>query len=238
MRLDKDERELNQRNINRILALNLSAEDTLCFVLTADTQGFYEANEALVAELNKRNDIDFVLLGGDITDFGLLKEFRWVHESFEKLKVPYVAVIGNHDATGNGKQVFRAMYGDFDFSFTVARRKFIFLNTNHLEFDHQAPDLDWLESAFGDAATYDQVFVVSHIPPSSPEFGKEKAERYGQLLKKHKASLSIHGHTHNFKYYKLEEDGVQHLNVATTNKREYVVMRVFGKQVDFERVNF
>ncbi|MDX5420632.1 MAG: metallophosphoesterase [Hymenobacteraceae bacterium] len=238
VRLSKDEQGLNQRNIERILSLNLSPADTLRFVLTADTQGFYEDNEALVKELNKRGDINFVLLGGDITDFGLLKEFRWVHESFDKLKVPYVAVIGNHDATGNGKQVFKAMYGEYDFSFTVAKRKFIFLNTNYLEFGKQAPDLDWLDSAFGDPSTYDHVFVVSHIPPASPEFGEENAVRYGEILRRRKASLSIHGHTHNFKYYKMQEEGVYHLDVATTNKREYIVMSVFGKHVDFERVKF
>ncbi|MCC9137844.1 metallophosphoesterase family protein [Pontibacter silvestris] len=238
VRLDKNERDVNNRSIERIKALNISPSDTLRFVLTADVQGFYSDDDDLVDALNKRNDIAFVLLGGDITDFGLLKEFKWIYQSFERMKVPYVAVIGNHDATNNGKQVYEAMYGDFNFSFTVADRKFIFLNTNYLEFDKNAPDLEWLESELADASSYLNTFVVSHIPPTNVEFGADKATEYENLLEQHNVSMSIHGHNHNYDYYKVKEGGVDHLNVSTTSKREYIVMNVIGKDVQFERVNF
>jgi len=257
VRLKRDEQQLNAKNMAKIEALDLAADDTLHFVLTGDTQGFYEDDDAMVAHVNTRNDVAFVLYAGDITDFGLLKEHKLIHKSLGKLDVPCVAVVGNHDATNNGKEIYKAMYGAYNFSFIVGRRKFIFLNTNYLEFDKQAPNLDWLEQQFADSSLYDQVFVVSHIPPTSGEFGKEKALRYEQIINKHKVNFSLHGHNHTFDYYRMAADGipvrnesfgsnqgnatkagVEHLHVPTTSKREYIVVTAYTGGVDFEQVSF
>ncbi|TXK51887.1 metallophosphoesterase [Pontibacter qinzhouensis] len=238
VRLKPEERNINEQHIARILAEQPSSSDTLTVALTADTQGFYADNDDMVHHMNHRDDIAFVLHAGDITDYGLLKEFRWIHRSLDRLRVPYVAVIGNHDAVGNGQDVYRAMFGKFDFSFAVGSSKFIFLNTNFLEFDFKAPDLDWLETQLQDRASYKTVFVVSHIPPTSFEFGEHNNDRYQRLLEKYNVSLSIHGHTHRYDFYKVEEEGVDHLTVATTNEREYMVMQIVGEQFKLERVNF
>ncbi|WP_187261551.1 metallophosphoesterase family protein [Pontibacter beigongshangensis] len=238
VRLQPEDRKINEQHIARIQNLKISPADTLRVALTADTQGFYADNDDMVNHLNRRHDVAFVLHGGDITDYGLLKEFGWVHRSLKRLAVPYVAVIGNHDAVGNGQQVYKAMFGEFDFTFSVAGNKFIFLNTNYLEFDQQAPDLNWLEEQLQDRESYTNVFVVSHIPPNSPEFGAHNKERYQHLLKKYNVSLSIHGHTHSYDYYKLEEEGINHLNVASTDNREYMVMQIVGDKYQLERIHF
>ncbi|PRY07401.1 calcineurin-like phosphoesterase family protein [Pontibacter ummariensis] len=236
VRLDEDEKDLNKRNIAAIEALDIAPTDTVRFVLTADPQGFYQENEQLVRHINQLEDIDFVLLGGDLTDFGLVKEFKLVHEDFKTLKVPYVAVVGNHDAINNGKEVFSAMYGDYDVSFAVGNTKFILLNTNYLEFDKQVPDLDWLEAELKASATYENVIVVSHIPPTNTEFGEEKSVRYGQLLNQYKVDFSLHGHNHNYKYHFPFGEELPVLETAATEKLEYVVFTVAGNEVSFERV--
>ncbi|WP_299759372.1 metallophosphoesterase [uncultured Pontibacter sp.] len=236
IRLDEDEKNINGRNIARINALNIAPDDTLRFVLTADTQGFYEENEKLVAHISQRNDIDFVLIGGDLTDFGLTKEFKLVHEDFKTLNVPYVAVVGNHDAINNGKEVFTAMYGDYDISFGVGNSRFILLNTNYLEFDKQVPNLDWLEAELKASEGYDNIFVISHIPPTNNEFGEENAVRYGQLMNQYNVTYSLHGHNHNFKYHFPFGEQVPVLETAATEKLEYIVFTVAGDEVSFERV--
>ncbi|WP_162425845.1 metallophosphoesterase family protein [Pontibacter pudoricolor] len=237
VRLDKDELQINQRNIDKIQALNISPSEVLRFILIADTQGFYEENEILVSHINRNfPDADFLLLGGDITDFGLVKEFTMVNDEFKKLKMPYVAVVGNHDAINNGKEVFQAMYGKFDISFKVANKKFILLNTNYLEFDKKVPDLVWLENELKDAASYDHVFVMSHIAPISNEFGKEKAEIYERLLSQYNVSFSLHGHSHTYQFYTPENSTVPHLIAGSTEKLEYIVFTVAGDKVSFERV--
>lgn len=236
IRLREDEKNINARNLTRIQALGLSPSDTLRFILTADAQGFYAENEQLVAHMNQRDDIDFVIIGGDLTDFGLAKEFKLVHQDFKTLKVPYLAVVGNHDAINNGKQVFSAMYGDYDVSFTVGNSRFILLNTNYLEFDKQVPDLDWLEAELQAAQAFENIFVISHIPPSSPEFGPENMVRYGQLMNQYKVTYSLHGHNHGYKLHFPFGDGVPVLVTAATEKLEYIVFTVIGEQVTFERV--
>ncbi|CAM3450366.1 metallophosphoesterase [Pontibacter korlensis] len=236
IRLSEDEKNINSRNIARINALNISPTDTLRFVLTADTQGFYEENEKLVSHISQRDDIDFVLIGGDLTDFGLTKEFKLVHEDFKTLKVPYVAVVGNHDAINNGKQVFTAMYGDYDISFAVGNSNFILLNTNYLEFDKQVPNLDWLEAELQASEGYENVFVISHIPPTNREFGEENGVRYGQLMNQYNVNFSLHGHNHNYKYHFPFGEEVPVLETAATEKLEYIVFTVIGGEVSFKRV--
>ncbi len=236
IRLSEDEKNINGRNIERIEALNLSPTDTLRFILTADTQGFYEENEKLVAHINRRDDVDFVLIGGDLTDFGLTKEFKLVHQDFKTLKVPYVAVVGNHDAINNGKEVFSAMYGNYDESFTVGNTRFILLNTNYLEFDKQVPNLDWLEAELQASEGYENIFVISHIPPTNTEFGEENSVRYGQLMNEYNVTYSLHGHNHNYKFHFPFGEQVPVLETAATEKLEYIVFTVVGDEVNFERV--
>ena len=70
------ETEVNAHNIERIEA-NCQGKTTIRFVTMGDSQRWYDETEDFVKEINKRNDIDFVIHGGDMSDFGLTKEFLW-----------------------------------------------------------------------------------------------------------------------------------------------------------------
>ncbi|MCJ8167502.1 metallophosphoesterase [Pontibacter sp. E15-1] len=238
IRLADDEKELNTRNIAKIESLGISPSDTLRFILTADLQGFYEENEAMAKHIRARRDVDFTLVGGDLTDFGLAKELKLIHQDMKTIGVPYVAVIGNHDAVNNGQQAFRAMYGEFNTSFAVGNSKFILLNTNYIEFDKQAPDLDWLEKELVAAAGYENIFVLSHIPPKNFEFGPEKSDRYHQLISRYGVRYSLHGHNHSFNQYISPDGKVPFVETAAAEDREYLVFTVIGSQVTFERTIF
>lgn len=239
VRLTEDEQNVNQRNIEKIKALHIAPTDQLQFILISDSQGFYEENENLVNHINRfYGDAHFLLLGGDITDFGLLKEFKLVHYQLNKLKMPYVAVVGNHDATNNGKAVYQAMYGDFDFSFIVGDTKFILLNTNYLEFDRRAPDLVWLEEELKDGLNYSNIFVLSHIYPILYEFGRDegKGEMYGELVSKYNVSYSLHGHRHAYNLFYPFDGRIPYLVSGATERLEYIVFTVNGDKITFERI--
>lgn len=239
VRLTEDEKNINQRNISRILDLNISPTEPLRFILISDTQGFFRENEKIVNHINRHYaDAHFLLVGGDLTEFGLLKEFKLVHYELNRLKMPYVAVIGNHDATNNGKEIYKTMYGAFDFSFIVGNKKFILLNTNFLEFDEKVPDLEWLEEELKDGLTYDHVFVLSHIYPILYEFGKEKGKgvQYADLLSKYNASYSLHGHRHEFNLFYPFDGRIPYLISGATERLEYIVFTVNGDKISFERI--
>jgi 3',5'-cyclic-AMP phosphodiesterase len=237
IRLRDNERELNQKNINRILEQNIAEDATITFALISDTQGYYKDTETIVTHLNNLDGVQFVLHNGDITDFGLLKEFRLINERLGKLNAPLVTVIGNHDAVNNGMQLYKEMYGPYNFSFVAGHSKFIFINTNFWEFNGAAPDLNWLESELSDRDAYKQVFVLSHIPPTSSAFGEANAARYRELMNKYKVSMSIHGHNHSFETYQMEEGGTRYMNVGEADDQEFILMRVSGTNVSFERIS-
>ena len=143
IRLRDNERQLNKKNIERILEQNITEDATITFALISDTQGYYEDTETIVNYLNNLEGVQFVLHNGDITDFGLLKEFRLINDRLGKLKTPLVTVIGNHDAVNNGAQLYKEMYGPYNFSFVAGHSKFIFINTNNWEFNGAAPDVSF-----------------------------------------------------------------------------------------------
>lgn len=61
---------INAKNIARIEEI-CEGKDTLRFVLMGDSQRWYDETEDFVKALNKRDDVDFVIHGGDISDFRL-----------------------------------------------------------------------------------------------------------------------------------------------------------------------
>ena len=83
-------------NIEQIEA-KCKGKTTIRFITMGDSQRWYDETEDFVKEVNKRDDIDFVIHGGDMSDFGLTKEFLWQRDIMNGLKVPYVVLIGNHD---------------------------------------------------------------------------------------------------------------------------------------------
>ena len=83
--------------------------------------------------------IDFVIHGGDMSDFGVTKEFLWQRDIMNGLKVPYVALIGNHDCLGTGEETYKTVFGPTNFSFIAGNVKFVCLNTNALEYDYPSP---------------------------------------------------------------------------------------------------
>lgn len=129
------EKDLNAKAIEEITE-RCRDKDTLRFVMMGDTQRWYDETEDFVKDVNSREGIDFIIHGGDISDFGLKKEFQWVRSIMGKLNVPYVALIGNHDVIGNGDQVFQKMYGDPNFAFIAGDTKFVCMNTNAIEYDY------------------------------------------------------------------------------------------------------
>lgn len=171
-RLDSDTSwEINPTNIERIEKV-CEGKDTIRFIFMGDTQRSYNETEDFVKYVNQLDSIDFIIHGGDYTEFGLKKEFEWNDDILSKLKVPYVGLIGNHDVIGNGDQVFRKIFGNENFSFVVSDVKFVCLNTNAIEYDysHPVPDFNFLKNEIADSTRNKRTIVVMHAPPGNEQF--------------------------------------------------------------------
>ena len=176
-------RNINASNLKRILAN--PGDDTIRFVISGDSQNAYDDMGAFINKVNETRGIDFVILNGDISDYGLLQEFKWIETYYSKLKVPYLAVIGNHDHSANGVDVYQRMYSEqLDFSFIYLGVKFVCHNTNSREYNFNGtiPNLNYLRSQFQPEAGVNGYFAVAHVPPTSGDFDKKLFEEYGKIL--------------------------------------------------------
>jgi Icc protein len=225
------EKALNSRNIEKIM--KLESKPVFNFILLGDTQRFYDEVEDFVDHANSLHNISFVLVAGDLVDFGLNREFNWITSKFGKLQIPYVAVIGNHDMLANGRNIFAKVFGPENFSFTYSKNKFICLNSNSREvnFNGEIPDINWLSQQLNDQEP-NNIFVVSHIPPFSVDFDKKLEPAFTNLLAtQRKTRMSLHGHEHQFKLLEPYEEGPTYVVAAASHKRSYVLVGVNGTDI-------
>ncbi|WP_439583616.1 metallophosphoesterase family protein [Dyadobacter bucti] len=237
--LNDDEKNLNRKNIERIQKLPLT--DTVRFILMGDTQRFYDEASDFVKSANNQRNIAFVLHAGDISDFGLTQEFRWVNEIMQKLKYPYVTVIGNHDLVANGPAAFGRMYGDLDYSFEYGDNKFIFIDTNSREyaFNGAVPDLEWLQSELASNTSGKNAIVVAHVPPFNGDFDKNLESRYaGILAADPNVKFTLYGHEHGYRDGFIYNDGVDYYVTTTVGERGYMIVTTWKGGYKVERVAY
>jgi Icc protein len=234
-----DDHNLNARSIEQIQAQPID-DDTIRLISMGDSQRFYDELDDFVASANKQ-DADFVLLNGDISDFGIKDEFEWVHDIMRDLRMPYVAVIGNHDLSGNGETIFKKMYGPTDDSFIVKRHKFILLNTNSREyrFDGKVPNIPWLQQQLAQNDNFDHATVVSHIPPFDSDFDPELEDDFVDALHTSgEVNFCLNAHQHTFSDVEPYNDGIRYLISTSMDERMYLLMKIFKGQYTYKKVYY
>lgn len=237
--LDDDEKNLTDKNI--AVLRSQPAPETIKFAFMGDTQRFYEEADEFVKSINQRNDIHFAIHAGDISDFGLVQEFKWVHEIMSKVKVPYLTVVGNHDLLANGRKVYYEMYGDLDYTFEYGAYRFIMLNTNSREYDFNGtvPDLIWLRQQLENNPENKKIIVISHIPPFDSDFDGNLEKEYASLLSENpNVMLSLHGHRHSFADEEYYDDGVRYFVTTSMQKKGYALITAAPDGIEIEVINY
>lgn len=232
--------QLNSDNSEKLRGNAPLADDTVTFLYVGDSQRFYDELEDLVAKANALPSLDFLVLSGDITDFGLLQEFKWIQERLNKLNVPYFCVIGNHDLTSQGARIYDQMFGPRNFSFTYKEYKFLFHDTNGREhhFDGTAPDMPWLTQQLGDKEP--KWFVgVSHVPPYDVDFDENLEKPYSSLFgATPNFILSLHGHLHATMDDYAYEDHVRYMVCNAINAKEAVVVKLIHGAIIKQTISY
>lgn len=235
------ETKINDKNIKRIES-SCEGKTTIRFILTGDTQRWYDETEDFVKSVNQKNDIDFVIHGGDVSDFGLTKEFLWQRDILNKLKVPYVVLLGNHDCLANGKDVFHEVFGEVNFSFLAGNTKFICLNTNALEFDysHPVPDFNFIEGQLLDQRNeYEKTIFAMHVRPFSEQFNNNIANVFQRYIKEFRnLQFCLNAHDHRLAIDDLFNDGVIYYGSPNIAKRQYFIFTINPDGYDYEVLEF
>lgn len=217
------------------------------FAFVSDTQRWYDETADFVADVNRRADVDFVVHGGDFSDFGVNDEFLWQRGILDGLGVPYVSVIGNHDCIGTGEQSYGRFFGDTNYAFTAADVRFVLMNTNALEFDYSdpVPDIDFLRrqiEGFPDACA--RAIVVAHCKPFDEQFNNNMAEYYHAYVRRLPGVMfHLSGHTHKAGAYRLFEgepyrDDFTYYTTTCVEDREYMVFDISEEGYSYEVVRF
>lgn len=235
------EEQLNYCSINRLR--ENATDSSVDFVLMGDTHIDYENMERLVKHLNQRADIDFVVHAGDLTEHGILQQYKQTAGYMQQLRHPFVTVIGNHDIVGNGQAMYTHMFGRPNYSFTYAGIKFIVFNNNSREygFNGKVPDLGWLHQEISGPGDFSRIVLVSHVPYFDKDFDQAMRNDYVSLVSGYQQKpilLSLNGHLHDGFTGTPRETGFLHLAAGSVNRRGYIVVHIKGNDVSYEKVHF
>jgi len=168
--------------------------------------------DAAVADINKHHsDAAFAVVTGDLTHWGEAEAYANFAEAMAKLKIPYVAMVGNHDLRKVCLGALEAAPRDAN-GFVQGTRQtplglFVFLDTLD-ETSHAgemcAKRLGWLAETLA-AAPADMPFVVfMHHPPfpvgvhAMDEIALKQSAEFAEVIAPYRARIRhlFFGHVH------------------------------------------
>lgn len=194
------------------MSVAAAAQDTAFrFVMLSDTHiGNETAAEDLersIRDINAQPGIAFVMISGDITEFGADKEIMLAKSIFDQLKVPWYIIPGNHDSnwSESGCNTFKKVFGAE--TFAMEYHGILFLGTGCGPSMRMGPGqiprehIVWLDQQLKAHPDKNQpVIFVNHYPQDSTlNNWYETLDRFrGRNLK---AVICGHGHAnHNLNF--------------------------------------
>jgi 3',5'-cyclic AMP phosphodiesterase CpdA len=159
-------------------------------------------HENMIRWLNEAHDtspLNFVIINGDLVHDrpDLLTEVK--HEYYDKLKVPFYAIPGNHDHADTA--LWKSVFGYEDnFSFEKNGVGFVLANTSNTTGKYLAPNNEFIKAELDKLTALKTVFVVLHIPPHFwvPESPFVDSPETISLLHAYSNVKAVfHGHDHS-----------------------------------------
>ena len=211
--------------------------------MISDTHQWLDDLKKEVNDINRRKDsIDFVLHCGDVTDFGATQEFQWTRDRLQKLKMPFVVLLGNHDCLGTGNQTYEVVFGKPDFSFIAGRVKFVCLNTNAIEYDYSrpVPNFDFMEEQCkADSADFDRTVICMHAAPYSEQFNNNVAKVFNYYTHQFPGLMfCLYGHGHHTKQTDMYGDGTMYYEICNAPKHQYYIFTITPKGYRYEIIDY
>jgi len=162
-----------------------------------------------VEDLNAIDSVAFVVLTGDITEFGANKEFEETKIILNKLNKPYYIIPGNHDTkwSESGCSHFAKVFGADRFVFQHGGYTFFGLHEGpmmRMGDGHFAPeDIRWVDSLLATIPEQAPLFFLTHYPLDS---GLDNWFEMTDRLRKRNTQAVLVGHGHSNR--KMEFEGI------------------------------
>jgi outer membrane protein assembly factor BamB/predicted MPP superfamily phosphohydrolase len=155
---------------------------------------------ASVRDINSLTGLSFVVISGDVTEYGSREQLRLAKEILDGLKIPCHVVPGNHDTkwSESGGTDFPRLWKEDRFVFNHGGICFIGLHEGpimKMADGHWAPqDVRWLEATLKNLPDTNQPIVfVTHYPIDN---GIDNWYVVLDLLKKYNTQVALCGHIH------------------------------------------
>uniref|UniRef100_UPI00262B0B28 metallophosphoesterase family protein n=1 Tax=uncultured Proteiniphilum sp. TaxID=497637 RepID=UPI00262B0B28 len=152
-----------------------------------------------VKDLNSLPDIAFVIVSGDVTEFGSYDELQTAKSMLDSLNVPYYTIPGNHDSnwSESGTNDFLRIFGNETFGFEYNGYKFIGLASgpNMRMGPGQIPreNLIWFFDELERTSTNMPIIYVNHYPMDN---GLNNWFEVMGALRPYNVQLMLCGHGH------------------------------------------
>ncbi|MFH1596855.1 MAG: metallophosphoesterase [Pseudomonadota bacterium] len=217
-------RDWNPQNLKRLVAL---PPNPLTFAVLGDSRNNPQVFQGLLRQMARDPDIQFVIHLGDMVDEGDLTRYRGFFQSLRPyLKMPLLAVIGNHELQGDpGGKLYAEIYGPRYFSFQLQGNYFIMLDdADKTGLDEK--QLNWLTAELQKAQAYQTRLVFLHVPLFDPRGGEhhhclppESGRRLAALFQEYKVTRIFAAHIHS--YFDGAWDGVPFAITAGAGAKLY-----------------
>ncbi len=198
-----------------VLALSATfslAQSELKFVHLSDTHvgGSTGADDLrrTVKDINEDASIQFVIITGDITEFGSDEEIKLAKQILDSLNKPWHIIPGNHDSnwSESGANTFKKVFGNETFAFNAGG--FLFLGTHSGPNMRMSPgqipreNIVWLDSVLKATDDNTPIVFANHYPLDS---GLNNWFEAIDRLKQKNIQLAICGHLHTNRVTNFED---------------------------------
>src|SRR5437660_5655605 len=214
---------------------------------TADLHFTAQRYSALRDQLNQvRDEADLLVLAGDLTNYGQPAEMEPLLNALVRLRVPTIAVLGNHDyecgkeqelmrmMTSEGIKVLDGSAYERDGVGFAGTKGFVGGFGRGVLTAFGEPEIKTfvrasidealkLERAMSQLRTEKRVIVLHYSPIAATIQGEAQeiypflgTSRLSEVVDRHGADLVVHGHAHNGKFNGKTQGGVPVHNVAIT----------------------
>lgn len=195
--------------------------------------------ELSIADINSMDSIGFIIISGDITEYGSYQQLKKTKEILDKSNKPIYLVPGNHDTkwSESGATVFQTLWKDDRFVFDFEGIKFVGMHEGprlRMGDGHWAPeDIRWLDSILSSIDKAMPLIFVTHYP-----IDKSITNWYVVLerLREYNIIGILCGHGHRNKVYDFEGIGgvMGRSNLrAKEQKGGFNIVRIFNESLSF-----
>ena len=204
-----------------------------------------ESLRTAITEINSMRP-DIILVTGDLTENGLISEFKLAQKELKKLKADKIVYLsGNHDYRSTGYLLFKEY---FPFTQVTETDEAVIVVVSSARPDRDDGEIGnrqnlWLEKTLEKYKNKTRIVAIHHHVVPVPDTGADQitvvdAGDALRSLTKSKANLVLCGHRHRPWKWKIEDMQVVHAGSVSCEKlrgffcNSYNVVTVSKKKID------